>query len=121
MHAIFDHLGAPQHAVVEKKVNHHELKEESKKDPVSIPVKRGRKKKEVDGTPKAKRKHTWTEKNRKIFYEKCVPARLAALKAKKEAKAQASSTVEGDDPKISVSGSSSPSSSSDDGVSRRDV
>lgn len=35
---------------------------------------------------KPKRKHTWTDKNRVAFYEKCVPARLKSLEAKKALK-----------------------------------
>lgn len=64
------------------------VKEEKKEDPVTPPKKeRKRKLKDPDAPVKPKRKHTWTEANRKIFYEKCVPARLKALEAKRAAKA----------------------------------
>lgn len=33
-----------------------------------------------------KRTHRWTEANKKSFYEKCVPARLASLAKKKSLK-----------------------------------
>jgi hypothetical protein len=49
-------------------------------------VARVRKVKDPNAPAKPKRKHTWTEKNRDSFYNKCVPARLAALKARKAAK-----------------------------------
>lgn len=41
-----------------------------------------------------KRTHKWTEANKKSFYEKCVPARLASLARRKELRKLQEQSVE---------------------------